>query len=160
MVDDCKKHFRLKVRDIMIKLIRKFGFNIISNMIPISDLMMQKRLKNIRKIEARKQKFNELDVYKKNKNKIEKFNIKRKSKRYNNCNYIILIFIKFKNHLFISFEEILADSDQEFENDSSKKLIEEQKHKLKNKTWIQENEYNIIDFIDPTVAKHISSINL
>ncbi|XP_011497148.1 PREDICTED: RRP12-like protein [Ceratosolen solmsi marchali] len=136
MTDDCKGHFRLKVRDIITKLIRKFGSNVIINMIPISDQIMHKRLKNICKIENKKLKFNEQRKHTKNKSE-EEFTVKRKYK---------------------SFEEILADSDEKLSN-SDKKLIETHKHKLNIKTWIQENEYNIVNFIDSTVTKNISTTN-
>lgn len=56
MTEDCKRHFRLKVRDILTKLIRKYGFEIIANLVPTTDEIMHKRIKNIRKIETRKQK--------------------------------------------------------------------------------------------------------
>ena len=82
MTDDCKRHFRQKVRDIMVKLIRKFGTDIISGMIPTSDQTMHKRLKNIRKIETRKQKLKEQKKEMKDDESDEEFNVKRKPKRY------------------------------------------------------------------------------
>lgn len=82
MTDDCKRHFRQKVRDIMIKLIRKFGTDVITGMVPVSDQIMHKRLKNIRKIETRKQKLKEQTNNKKNDESDEEFNVKRKPKRY------------------------------------------------------------------------------
>lgn len=59
MTEDCKRHFRQKVRDIITKLIRKFGLETVTAMVPASDVVMHKRLKNIRKIEVRKQKVKE-----------------------------------------------------------------------------------------------------
>ena len=56
MTEDCKRHFRLKVRDILTKLIRKYGYDVVISLIPASDEVMHKRLKNIRKVETRKQK--------------------------------------------------------------------------------------------------------
>ena len=60
---------------------------------------------------------------------------------------------------FYSLEEILADSDEEFD-DSDKESVKTQKsiksQKSKKKTWIQESEDNIVDFIDPSAARNIS----
>ncbi|XP_058797316.1 RRP12-like protein [Phymastichus coffea] len=134
MTDDCKRHFRQKVRDILIKLMRKFGADIITNIVPTSDHIMHKRLKNIRKVELRKQKLKETRKANKDDESDEEFNVKRKPK---------------------SLEEILADSDQEFsDSDECKKI---QKRKSTKKTWIQEGEDNIVDFIDPTAIKNISA---
>ena len=48
MPESCQRHFRLKSRYLLDRLIRKFGFDFISSMIPKDDIVMQKRLKNIR----------------------------------------------------------------------------------------------------------------
>ena len=48
MPETCQRHFRLKSRYLLDRLIRKFGFDLISAMIPKDDMVMQKRLANIR----------------------------------------------------------------------------------------------------------------
>ena len=48
MPESCQRHFRLKSRYLLDRLTRKFGFDFISAMIPKNDLVMQKRMKNIR----------------------------------------------------------------------------------------------------------------
>jgi len=53
MTDDCKKHFRQKTRDILDKLVRKFGFEVILGQVPSEDTITHKRLKNLHKIQAR-----------------------------------------------------------------------------------------------------------
>lgn len=53
-------------------------------------------------------------------------------------------------------EEILADSDEEIDGSDNEQSSKPSKRKKK-KTWIQDNEDNIVDFIDPTSAKNISS---
>ncbi|XP_001606680.2 RRP12-like protein [Nasonia vitripennis] len=136
MTDDCKRHFRQKVRDIMIKLTRKFGVDIISGMIPASDQTMHKRLKNIRKIETRKQKLKEQNKNKKDDESDEEFSVKRKPK---------------------SLEEILADSDEDFNDSDNEDSAKTHKRKSKKKTWIQEGEDNIVDFADPTAARNITA---
>ncbi|XP_033220095.1 RRP12-like protein [Belonocnema kinseyi] len=132
MTDDCKRHFRQKVRDILVKMARKFGIETITAMVPRSDENMHKRLKNIRKIEARKQKAKE-EVKNKEEDSDEEFNLKRMPK---------------------SIDEILADSDDEFEDVEMKDAGRNPKQPRR-KTWIQESEDNIVDFADPTVSKSI-----
>ena len=48
MPEACRRHFRLKSRYLLDRLIRKFGYDLITAMIPKDDLVMQKRMKNIR----------------------------------------------------------------------------------------------------------------
>ena len=69
------------MRDLLVKMARKFGIETITAMVPKSDENMHKRLKNIRKIETRKQKARE---EKKNtdEDSDEEFNIKRMPKRF------------------------------------------------------------------------------
>ncbi|XP_043477342.1 RRP12-like protein isoform X1 [Leptopilina heterotoma] len=131
MTDDCKRHCRLKVRDILIKMARKFGIEPILNMVPETDETMRKRLKNIRKIENRKQKTK--DDKKSQNDGEEEFSLKRMPK---------------------SMEEILADSDEEFDDVDMKDGGKNSKLS-KTKTWIQESEDNIVDFADPTASKNI-----
>lgn len=82
MNDDCHRHFRQKVRDILVKLIRKYGMETISGMIPASNAMLHKRLKNMNKAEEAKKKKKELRKLKKQENDEDtEFNAKRKPKR-------------------------------------------------------------------------------
>lgn len=55
MVDDCRNHFRLKTRDILDRVLRKFGYETIKLLIPEDDTVMHKRLKNLRRIQLKKQ---------------------------------------------------------------------------------------------------------
>lgn len=80
MTEDCKRHSRQKVRDIIVKLVRKFGTEVITSMVPASDQTMHKRLKNIRKIENRKQKLKE-EKKGKDDESDEEFSVKKKPKR-------------------------------------------------------------------------------
>merc|ERR1712080_140213 len=57
--ETCQRHFRLKSRYLLDRLTRKFGFDFISAMIPKDDLVMQKRLANIRKVQAKRRKAEE-----------------------------------------------------------------------------------------------------
>ncbi|XP_014218682.1 RRP12-like protein [Copidosoma floridanum] len=138
MTEDCKRHWRQKVRDILIKLVRKFGVDVIADMVPPSDLVMHKRLKNIRKIETRKQTLKEQKMNGQNDDEsLEEFNVKRKQK---------------------SLEEILADSDEELCDTDDEKSVKTHKKKREKKTWIQESTDNIVDFADPATAKNITTM--
>ncbi|EGI69855.1 PREDICTED: RRP12-like protein [Acromyrmex echinatior] len=139
MSEDCKRHFRQKVRDIFTKVIRKYGIGSISSMVPASDVILHKRLKNINKIENAKKKKRELERARKlqERNSDEEFDAKRKPK---------------------SVEEILADSDEEFEvteNELEKKR--NKKRTPRKDAWIQESEDNIVDLADPAAARNITT---
>ncbi|KAF7994311.1 hypothetical protein HCN44_003401 [Aphidius gifuensis] len=47
MTDDCKRHFRKKISDILLKLVKKFDFKTISKMVPLSDEATHRRLESI-----------------------------------------------------------------------------------------------------------------
>ncbi|EZA47728.1 RRP12-like protein [Ooceraea biroi] len=132
--EDCKRHFRQKIRDIFTKLIRKYAMESISSMLPISDTILHKRLKNINKIENAKRKERELERMKKREND-EEFNAKRKPK---------------------SIEDILADSDEEFEK-TEKEEPRKNKKISKRNVWIQENQGNIVNLADLVAARNITT---
>lgn len=81
ITDDCHRHFRQKVRDILVKLLRKYGFEAISGMIPSSNTMLHKRLKNIHKMEESKKKSRELKKSNQPETEDDEFNAKRRPKR-------------------------------------------------------------------------------
>lgn len=138
MNEDCKRHFRQKVRDIFTKLIRMYDIKLITGMVPTSDIILHKRLKNIHKIENAKKKKREFERAKKLENENdEKFNPKRRPK---------------------SIEEILADSDEEFDATENEESRKNKKRIPKKNVWIQENETDIVDLADPTAARNITSM--
>ncbi|XP_012287618.1 RRP12-like protein isoform X2 [Orussus abietinus] len=137
MTDDCKRHFRQKVRDLLIKLVRKFGIEAVTNLIPSNDAVMHKRIKNIRKVQSRKQKAKEQrKLNEAGSDSEEEFNAKRRPK---------------------SMEEILADSDEDFENVDESEQTNHKKRTNRKKTWIREGEDDIVDFADPTAIKNITT---
>lgn len=137
MNEDCKCHFRYKVRDVLAKLIRKYGIEMISSMVPTTDVMLHKRLKKINKFEDAKRKKREVERARKQQNNIdEEFSVKRKPK---------------------SIEELLADSDEEFEAMENEEPKKTKKTAMKTDAWIRENEENIVDLIDPTAVRNITS---
>ena len=56
MPDDCMRHFRLKTRYLMDRLVRKFGYDLVSAIVPKDNVQMHKRLKNIKKVQVKKKK--------------------------------------------------------------------------------------------------------
>ncbi|KAK4876177.1 hypothetical protein RN001_012599 [Aquatica leii] len=130
MTDDCKRNFRIKVRDILDRLVRKYGCDAIIPHVPTTDTVMFKRLRNLRKLNARKKR------QKESKNgeseSEDEFAVKSKPK---------------------SIEEILADSDIE---DSD---VEEtpQKGKKQKSAWIKEDADTIVDFNDSTIVNKITA---
>lgn len=137
MKNDCKRHFRQKVRDIFTKLIRKFGIGPISGLVPVTDVILHKRLKNINKFEDAKRKNREMKRMKQVENDNDtEFNNKRRPK---------------------SIEEILADNDEEFEATENEEPKKNKKRTSRKEAWIQENEDDIVNLIDPAAARNITS---
>lgn len=54
MTEDCKRHFRIKTRNLLDRFVRKYGYDDIVAVVPADDVTMHKRLKNLRKLQARK----------------------------------------------------------------------------------------------------------
>ncbi|XP_071577091.1 RRP12-like protein [Temnothorax nylanderi] len=142
MSEDCKRHFRQKVRDIFTKLIRKYGFGPISIMLPASDVTLHKRLKNINKIEDAKRRKRELERA-------------RKLERENTDEEFDLVVSRRRPK---SIEEILADSDEEFEATENEEEARRSKKRTPGKdAWIQETKDNIVDLADPAAARNITT---
>nr|CAD7414135.1 unnamed protein product [Timema poppensis] len=142
MTEDCKRHFRTKTRDILDRLVRKFGAENISVLVPASDIVMHKRLRNLRKIhskkirdkEQRKQENPDDDIN-------EPFIIKSYSK---------------------TIDEILAESDDSDleEDEMFGRPSPSKKKKTKQvNAWIQEDEDNIMDFTDVAASRRITGTN-
>ncbi|XP_074031653.1 RRP12-like protein [Leptinotarsa decemlineata] len=133
MTDDCKRHFRLKTRDILDRLVRKYGCDSLTPFVPHTDVVMYKRLKNLRKLNARKKRMRDAEKGEESSEE-EDFAVKAKPK---------------------SVEEILADSDSDFED------METDQPKVKGKkkvdTWIEEDSDSIVDFTDPAVRSKITA---
>merc|ERR1712172_138161 len=54
MPDDCRRHFRLKTKYLMERLVRKFSWEFVSSLVPKSDAKTHKGLRNLRKELSRK----------------------------------------------------------------------------------------------------------
>lgn len=135
MTEDCKRHFRLKVRDILDRLVRKYGADSITPHIPASDTVMYKRLRNLRKLNARKKKQKEQ---------------KKEQDEEEASDEDFIVHAKSR-----SVEEILADSDSELE-DMETDQTKHNKTKKKTNAWIEEDPDSIVDFTDPSAVSKIT----
>lgn len=136
MDDELKRVYLIKTRDIFIRLIRKCGADLVTKLVPEDDVVLLKRLNNIRKIEARKKKLKEerkaagSDVEEDEEDDTEMATRPK------------------------TMEHVLADSDSDLDADDG----DEKDVKPKTpKTWIHEDESSIVDFLDPTAAKKVSA---
>lgn len=83
MTEDCKHHFRLKTRNLFDRLVRKFGFDTIVAIVPASDVITHKRLRNLRKIQAKKRNMQTKENQDENESDPEKsFVVKAQPKRF------------------------------------------------------------------------------
>lgn len=140
MTDDCKNHCRQKTRNLFNRLVRKFGYDLIKALIPKDDTITLKRLSNIRKAQAKKDKIRgEADEESDDEDNDDDFRIKAKPK---------------------TMEDILAaseaqDSDNDdMEVDDKKRVV---RRKKKSATYIAEdnNGEAIVDFLDASAAQKV-----
>lgn len=89
MTEDCKRHFRNKLRDILDKLVRKYGCDAITPHVPATDVIMYKRLRNLRKLNVRKKKLKEMQKEDDKDSAYDDFIMHSKNKRFafNNSHY-------------------------------------------------------------------------
>jgi ribosomal RNA-processing protein 12 len=137
MDEELKRTYLIKTRDIFIRLIRKCGADLVMKLVPEDDTVLLKRLNNIRKIEARKKKQKEERKAAGNEEEEDDEDETEMATQPK------------------TMEHVLADSDSELENDEEDKDV----RKKTPKTWIQEDEGSIVDFLDPAAAKKVSSTN-
>ncbi|XP_017304861.1 RRP12-like protein, partial [Diaphorina citri] len=131
MVQDCKRHFRIKIKDIFVRLLRKYGDDVIFHMIPTHDAALVKQVKNMIKIRRRKSKDKQKNEAEEN-DEEEEFSVKSKPKTITEI-----------------LDEIEKDDDEDL-LDMEEKPKQNGKKKKKKQTFIQENEDEILDFTDMT----------
>jgi len=138
MPEDCKRNFRVKTKYLMERLVRKFGWDYISSLVPKNELKMHKRLKNMRKELARRARTISEDSGADE----EDFGVAKRQK---------------------TMDEILADSSDEddeiFEDNAGSNKGKDKKKKKNPQTWIQEGAEGIVDLLAPTAAQSVSSTN-
>ncbi|XP_054266666.1 RRP12-like protein [Macrosteles quadrilineatus] len=141
MTEDCKRHFRTKTRDLLARLVRWYGADNVIALMPETEKVMRARLRNMRKIQARKtRKWAELREAKANNKDDEEddqFSVKSKLK---------------------SIDDILADlDDSDMELDEMVDDKPKTKTKKKSNVYIREGADDIVDFTDISTTKKISS---
>ncbi|XP_067858888.1 RRP12-like protein [Heptranchias perlo] len=131
MRDDMRRHFRVKMKNIFTKFLRKFGFELIDSMVPEG---YHRVLVNIRKAEMR--------------NKRQRA-LKRDATGSRSED-------KTPKRTGDSIEDILAETDSEEEgNGKGEKASKKQMHQ-KSRAWLKEGEEDEpLNFLDPKVAQRV-----
>ncbi|MBN3295832.1 RRP12 protein, partial [Amia calva] len=134
--DDVRRHFRAKLKNIFTKFIRKFGFELVKNMLPEEH---HKVLVNIRKAEARTKKRRTLQKAEEAGSESEEETPKAKGQ---------------------SIEEILAESDEEDEEEEKPKRGAKKALRQKGQAWLKEGEADEpLNFLDPKVSQRVLATN-
>ncbi|XP_063236769.1 LOW QUALITY PROTEIN: RRP12-like protein [Bacillus rossius redtenbacheri] len=140
MTEDCKRHLRVKTRNILDRLVRKFGAESVGAHVPPSDAVMLKRLRNLRKASARKRR--ERDQRRQTDSGDEddgrSFAVKARAK---------------------TIDEILADSEDSAPEEEAAPSAagRPRKRARQSSAWIQEDEDNFMDFTDAAAARRITA---
>uniref|UniRef100_A0A8C4GJP0 Ribosomal RNA processing 12 homolog n=1 Tax=Dicentrarchus labrax TaxID=13489 RepID=A0A8C4GJP0_DICLA len=136
-INDVRRHFRTKLKNIFTKFIRKFGFELVKSMLPAEH---HKVLTNIRKAEARTKRRKQASEQKDD-SESEEEAPKVKSK---------------------SIEEILAESDSDLSEDEGKAGNAQKKagKPQKGRAWLKEGEEDDpLNFLDPKVSQRVLATN-
>ncbi|NWS15148.1 RRP12 protein, partial [Pachyramphus minor] len=132
--DDMRRHFRMKLRNLFIKFIRKFGFELVKGLLPAE---YHKVLVNIRKAEARNRKQRALKRAAADMDEEEAPPAQPKGD---------------------SMEEILADSEDEEEEEEERHRNKEWRKQARQKgqAWLKEGEEDEpLNFLDPNVSQRV-----
>lgn len=133
LTDDMRRHFRVKLRNLLSKLMRKFGVEPLQALLPEC---YRKVLLNIRKAEARNRKRKALKQAAATSEE-EEMPVKAKGD---------------------SMEEVLADSDSDLEGDGKQNERKQSRKKLRQReqAWLKEGEGDEpLNFLDPNVAQRV-----
>ncbi|XP_074763666.1 RRP12-like protein isoform X4 [Athene noctua] len=132
--DDMRRHFRMKLRNLFIKFIRKFGFELVKGLLPAE---YHKVLVNIRKAEARSRKQRALRQAAADTDEEEVPPVQPRGD---------------------SMEEILADSEDEEEEEEERQRSKEWRKQARQKgqAWLKEGEEDEpLNFLDPNVSQRV-----
>ncbi|NIG59152.1 RRP12-like protein isoform 1 [Pontoporia blainvillei] len=132
--DDMRRHFRMKLRNLFTKFIRKFGFELVRKLLPEE---YQKVLVNIRKAEARAKKQRALSQAAAEEEVEEEEPFRGKGD---------------------SIEEILADSEDEEDEEEERSRGKEQQRlaRQRGRAWLKEGGGDEpLNFLDPKVAQRV-----
>ncbi|XP_072661931.1 RRP12-like protein [Canis lupus baileyi] len=135
--DDMRRHFRLKLRNLFTKFIRKFGFELVKGLLPEE---YHRVLVNIRKAEARAKRHRALNQAAMEEEEQEEEEEPAQGKGD-------------------SIEEILADSEEEDEEDEEERSQAKEHRRLarqRSQAWLKEGgEDEPLNFLDPKVAQRV-----
>ncbi|KFM06540.1 RRP12-like, partial [Aptenodytes forsteri] len=132
--DDMRRHFRMKLRNLFTKFIRKFGFELVKGLLPAE---YHKVLVNIRKAEARSRKQRALRQAAADTDEEEAPPAQPRGD---------------------SMEEILADSEDEEEEEEERQQSKEWRKQARQKgqAWLKEGEEDEpLNFLDPNVSQRV-----
>ncbi|NXL41160.1 RRP12 protein, partial [Podilymbus podiceps] len=132
--DDMRRHFRMKLRNLFTKFIRKFGFELVKGLLPDE---YHKVLVNIRKAEARSRKQRALRRAAADTDEEEAPPAQPRGD---------------------SMEEILADSEDEEEEEEERRRSKEWRKQAQQKgqAWLKEGEEDEpLNFLDPNVSQRV-----
>ncbi|XP_067909346.1 RRP12-like protein [Heterodontus francisci] len=131
MRDDMRRHFRVKLKNIFTKFIRKFGFEMIDSMVPEE---YHRVLVNIRKAEARNKRQRAL------KRGVSRSECEEETPKQTGD----------------SIEEILAETDSEDEGNEKGEKTTKKRMVQKNSAWLKEGEEDEpLNFLDPKMAMRV-----
>uniref|UniRef100_A0A8D2FDE4 Ribosomal RNA processing 12 homolog n=1 Tax=Theropithecus gelada TaxID=9565 RepID=A0A8D2FDE4_THEGE len=135
--DDMRRHFRMKLRNLFTKFIRKFGFELVKRLLPEE---YHKVLANIRKAEARAKRHRALSQAATEEEEEEEEEEPAQGKGD-------------------SIEEILADSEDEEDNEEEERSRGKEQRKLarqRSQAWLKEGGGDEpLNFLDPKVAQRV-----
>lgn len=130
---DMRRHFRVKLKNIFTKFIRKFGFDLVKDMLPVD---YHKVLANIRKAEAKNKKQKTLKQAASEGDEDDGEGTKHKGD---------------------NIEDILADSDDEDDEEDGKQTKQQKKQvRQMSQAWLKEGEGDEpLNFLDPNAAQRV-----
>ncbi|NWR64489.1 RRP12 protein, partial [Bucorvus abyssinicus] len=134
--DDMRRHFRMKLRNLFTKFIRKFGFELVKGLLPAE---YHKVLVNIRKAEARSR----------------KQRARRQAATDTEEEDAMPPPAQPRGD---SMEEILADSEDEEEEEEERQQSKERRKQARQKgqAWLKEGEEDEpLNFLDPNVSQRV-----
>ncbi|KFV07024.1 RRP12-like, partial [Pterocles gutturalis] len=130
--DDMRRHFRMKLRNLFTRFIRKFGFELVKGLLPAD---YHKVLVNIRKAEARNRKQRALRQAAADTDEEEAPPAQPRGD---------------------SMEEILADSEDEEEEERQRSKEWKKQARQKGQAWLKEGEEDEpLNFLDPNVSQRV-----
>ncbi|XP_072482690.1 RRP12-like protein [Notamacropus eugenii] len=131
LTDDMRRHFRMKLRNLFTKFIRKFGFELVKGLLPED---YHKVLVNIRKAEARAKKQRAL----------QQASVEEEDKDGS------------PQVRGDSIEEILADSEDEEEDEKAGKGKDQKLARQRSRAWLKEGGGDEpLNFLDPNVSQRV-----